>query len=102
LTTVGSTQYPVWSPDGRRIAFVVYNEQLDYEVNVVYADGSGQIALTQNPATDDQPVWSPDGRSIAFHSNRDNRDAIYVMPADGSGTAQLIGEGSAPAWSPTP
>ena len=52
---------PVWSPDGRKIAFV-----RNFEIYVMNADGSGQTNLTRNPAHDFAPAWSPDGQRIVF------------------------------------
>ena len=52
------------------------------------ADGSGQTNLTHNGAASDfGPAWSPDGSRIAFASLRDDNYDVYVMLADGSGTA---------------
>ena len=56
---------PVWSPDGRRIAFTSRPDD-NSEIYVVNADGSGQRRLTRNAAGDFGPTWSPDGRKIAF------------------------------------
>ncbi len=74
-----------WSPDGRRIAFV-----RNADIWVMKADGSEQMQLTTNPATDTSPVWSPDGQRIAFRSNRDGAFHIYTMNTDGSAQARLI------------
>ena len=94
---------PVWSPDGRKIAFVRLNKRLG--VYVVNADGSGMRNLTPKPmgAAYAAPAWSPDGRKIAFASERDGNSEIYLMNADGSGqrslTDNLAYDGD-PAWSP--
>jgi len=62
------------------------------------------VNLTNNPAADRAPAWSPDGQRIAFETDRDGKVAIYVMNADGSGSAaQLINaaaDDGAPVWSP--
>ncbi len=73
------------------------------EIYVVNADGSGQVNLTNNPATVGQLTWSPDGASIAFVSDRDGNDEIYVMRADGSIQVDLSNNAAldvGPAWSP--
>ena len=56
-------QSPVWSPDGRRIAFVSRRD--GKALYVMNADGSGLriVARVGRLAT---PAWSPDGREIAF------------------------------------
>jgi Tol biopolymer transport system component len=54
---------PVWSPDGRRIAFerLILGgwERGSREIFVVNVDGSGLQRLTRRPGQDDFPVWSP-------------------------------------------
>jgi Tol biopolymer transport system component len=90
---------PVWSPDGRRLAFVrIRGGRAD--IYVVNADGGGlrrlahAIAFTPMPGAPRSgfganPAWSPDGRKIAFMSNRDGTDDIFVVNADGSGLRNL-------------
>ena len=61
---------PVWSPDGRRIAYVSAccgrGAPPGY-LYVVNADGSGQRRLTRDPPQADvSPAWSRDGRTIQF------------------------------------
>jgi Tol biopolymer transport system component len=99
----GPASDPVWSPDGRRIAFVRLNRRLG--VYVVNADGSGVRNLTPKPmgAGYAAPAWSPDGRRIAFASERDGNSEVYVMNANGSGQRNLTRNPALdadPAWSP--
>ncbi|MCP4260615.1 MAG: DUF5050 domain-containing protein [Planctomycetes bacterium] len=97
---------PVWSPDGKKIAF-----RRNGEIYVMNADGTEQKNLTNNPAHDQYPSWSPDGKKVAFASSRDgNRidgnNEIYVMTADGQDIRRLTYSGigsfvsSFPSWSP--
>jgi len=93
---------PVWSPDGRTIAFVSDRDG-NREIYVMNADGSNQVNLTRNAADDWTPCWSPGGQEIAFASFRDGDWEIYIMNADGTNTRRLTNQASAeysPAWSP--
>ena len=71
------------------------------EIYKMKSDGSNQIRLTFNPASDSSPVWSPNGRQIAFHSDRTGNDEICVMNADGSSQRNLThhpGYDAFPDW----
>lgn len=71
-------QQPVFSPDGRSIAFVSDRDG-DNEIYVMQLDGAGVRALTDNTAADDAPAWSPDSSRIAFSSTvNGNRDIFLV------------------------
>ena len=60
--------YPAWSPDGKKIAFMSRREG-NGEIYVMDADGDNPIRLTNNEfAGDGQPAWSPDGNKIASNS----------------------------------
>ena len=84
----GPASDPVWSHDGRRIAFVRLNTRLG--VYVVNADGSGMRNLTPKPAEAyAAPAWSPNGKKITFASERAGNSEIYLMNADGSGQRSL-------------
>ncbi len=96
---------PVWSPDGRAIAYTSYRRGYqDIFVSYIY---EGRL---ENPAQGNQnkqnylPVYSPDGTRIAFTSNRDGNPEIYVMNRDGSNVRRLTNNPAidvTPTWSPT-
>lgn len=102
---------PVWSPDGKRIAFQGYREG-GYDIWVVAPDGSGLRNLTGGPFDDREPAWSHDGSRIAFSSDRSlvaptgpiagNYD-IWVLDVAGGNVRQLTsspGDDYMPTWSP--
>ena len=102
---------PVWSPDGKRIAFESdrKGDVVNWDIYVINADGGNPQNLTENRVYDSSPSWSPDGKRIVFASNRDrdrilNSD-IYVMDADGGNLQNLTNhpdsDGS-PAWFNSP
>ena len=81
---------PVWSPDGRRLAFV-----RDDDIWIVGADGSEPRRLTADQAANFDPDWSPTGDRIAFSSQRSGEVRIWTIAADGSdargGTREIGG-----------
>ncbi len=110
LTTLDAEdQWPSWSPDGQKIAFVS-NRSGNQDIWVMGADGGNKRQLT-TPEVEQwhyQPVWSPDGQKIAFRSLRSGNYDIWVMDADGGRKRQLTTHpptaprymDDAPSWSP--
>lgn len=97
------------SPDGARIAFVVYGESngSGWPSTIFVADRNGANAqrITSGSARNTAPAWSPDGRQIAFSSQVLGESAdIWVVNIDGSNavnlTADQPGSKRTPAWSP--
>ena len=92
---------PVWSPDGKQIAFdrsLADNDGgvFEHHMYVIGSNGAGLRQLTGDGGFG--PAWSPDGRQIAYGVDGN----IYVVGADGSGRLRLTDSGtdSAPEWSP--
>jgi Tol biopolymer transport system component/tRNA A-37 threonylcarbamoyl transferase component Bud32 len=86
--------FPSWSPDGRRLAFVAspaggqhLNERQIYLIN---ADGSARSQLTSVPGPQTNPVWSPDGGWLAYLSKAGGGDwQVWAIRADGKTPRQL-------------
>ena len=73
------------------------------EIYVMNPDGSDQVNLTRNEATDFDPAWSPNGEEILFVSDRDGIPDLYLMRADGSRVRKVFGNPefrADPVWSP--
>ena len=100
---------PVWSPDGKRIAFMSdrKGDLVNFDIYVMDADGGNLQNLTDRRGRDGSPSWSPDGERIVFESNRagPRNYEIYVMDADGGNPQNLTnhpGGDFGPAWLNSP
>jgi Tol biopolymer transport system component len=56
----------VWSPDGKKIAFVKGIRGQGVRVFVMNADGADQRRLTTGNENEERPDWSANGRYLAF------------------------------------
>ena len=95
-SVAGNDNYPAWSPDGTKIAFV-----RNSDLFVMNTDGTGVTNLTANFTSGVlDPDWSPRGDLIAFSAGSD----IYVMGPTGSPAPQrltlAVGNQNYPSWSP--
>src|SRR5882672_7982512 len=68
LTQDGHDTRPLWSPDGRKIAFLSSRDGAT-QVYVMAALGGSAKKITSLSTGADNEKWSPDGRSIAFTSS---------------------------------
>jgi dipeptidyl aminopeptidase/acylaminoacyl peptidase len=61
----GSSNSPVWSPDGSKLAFV--SSRGDHSFIAVYTDSATPVRyIAPSTMRDGSPRWSPDGKQIAF------------------------------------
>jgi TolB protein len=124
LTATGAvTGGPVWSPDGKRLAFNSArgldggdSTNLNGIVNVwvVKADGSGAAPFTQATASLANSFvngWSPDGSTLAFASGQGldgngslGLNNIWIINSDGSNSMPLtrltMASSASPVWKP--
>lgn len=106
--TMPQLSSPRWSPDGKRIAYVLTKADLersayDADLWVIDADGANDRRLTFSKSSESRPRWSPDGKQLAFLSDRGGKNAIYVIDVAGGEARQLTNEPTPIrelAWSP--
>jgi Tol biopolymer transport system component len=83
----------VVSPDGYRVAVVkndLNNESADLFIVDIASGASSR--LTTSPRTEFvmSPVWSPDSSRVAYVTIRKGQEGIYVRPANGQGSEELL------------
>jgi Tol biopolymer transport system component len=76
------------SPDGKRIAFGLYDGIQAY-LAVMSAGGGDAVRLVHTRDYLNEPAWSPDGTWIAFVNHTGGEARVYIARADGS-DQQLI------------
>jgi Tol biopolymer transport system component len=111
---LGNVGYPVWSPDGKTIAYTAAKTQSDAPaIYTIASSGGAPHRLTPKGGDyyDGSPVWSPDGKSLLFVRSSDRggiqayANEIWTMRADGSHQRRLTwpfpseGENVDPVWS---
>jgi TolB protein len=89
---------PVFSPDGKSIAFTSNREAGQWRIYVMNADGTNVRRLTQGPM-DVTPTWSPDGNWIGFASTRSGQFEIWMVDIHGGNLTQITKSGGDhPSW----
>jgi eukaryotic-like serine/threonine-protein kinase len=79
---VGLENLPIFSPDGKQVAFTWEGEKGDmHDIYVKLVEAGTPHRLTTHPAHDSFPAWSPDGSHIAFRRHTQESDAVYLIPS---------------------
>jgi TolB protein len=79
---------PVWSPDGRRLAYVSFQQKKP----VVYLHdlrAGKQSVIANFRGSNSAPAWAPDGKRLAVTLSRDGGSQIFVINDNGSGVRRL-------------
>ncbi len=93
----GAFRDPIFSPDGKRIAYVYKKNRLDRneieELNIMNADGTNRRRLTTYPPDDKTaeagsykvgpPHWNRKHNFISYQSNQKGKSSIYAVTPDG-------------------
>ena len=88
VDTGASANGPVWSPDGRRLAYVKV-ASTEPELVIRPADGGAERVVWRSPFLVEPVDWSPDGRLLLVEAGAaGERVNLLLVPADGSGSPQ--------------
>ena len=93
---------PSWSPDGKQVAYVSFEDQRPGIYRQVVASGERE-KLTGFPGLNSAPAWSPDGSRLALVLSRDGNPEIYVMELKTGELRRLtqhFGIDTEPDWMP--
>ncbi|SEQ48524.1 MULTISPECIES: Tol-Pal system beta propeller repeat protein TolB [Basfia] len=93
---------PAWSPDGKRLAYVSFENRKSQLVVQDLGSGARKVVASFQ-GHNGAPAFSPDGSRLAFASNKEGQLNIYVMGANGGQPTQLTsgsGNNTEPSWSP--
>lgn len=91
---------PVWSPDGKRIAYLRRDKDVT-QAWIAVADGSGARAATRSAVDIEALAWSADGRHLIVASRPASRDQEAEIATEGE-TGFLYDERFVPPWGPRP
>jgi len=81
VDSIGGASWPLWSPDGKRIAFAV--TEGSNEVIVTSPDGSSSRSIRLERPFGHSVSWSPDGRWILYSTNGLPTTAVAIEMATG-------------------
>jgi serine/threonine-protein kinase len=91
FVTEGSSQTPVWSPDGKHIAYLATKKGFR---NIYWraADGSGdEEQLTRGENLQIPRSFSPDGKWLAYRENSPTTgNDLFVLPLEGDRTPKAF------------
>ncbi|MCD7923760.1 MAG: peptidase S41, partial [Bacteroides sp.] len=102
LTTQASYECsPIWSPDGKQIAFAS-DRNGNFDLFVMSADGGAAQRLTTNSASEIPSTFTPDGKYILFSASIQDpagsalfptsaMTELYKVPTTGGRTEQVLG-----------
>ena len=99
---------PSFSPDGKTIAFVTWNDENMGAIYKIPSSGGTMTKLTSEKGIYRTPSFSSDGKTIVYQKESGNNDqgrsftlrsGIYTMGVDGTNPKWVVKEGEYPTYS---
>jgi TolB protein len=93
---------PSWSPDGRKIAYVSF-ENNNSEIYIQTLRSGARQRISARSGVNSAPAWSPDGRFLALTLSKESGNLdIYTLSLSGKVLTRLTRQASIdtePSWS---
>ncbi len=97
LNVVGND--PVWSPDGKQIAYT--NREHQSSIHVMLADGSNdkEVPFSDAPFGTNWATWSADGSKLLVEGGtRIGLHAVFVSGVNGAKVSQILDDSHSGGW----
>ena len=79
---------PVWSPDGKRLAYVSFENKKPVVYVHSLVDGKRRV-IANFKGSNSAPAWTPDGSRLAVVLSREGGSQMFMINADGTGLRRL-------------
>ena len=99
--------WPSFSPDGRQIAYVTWDDELQGRLRVIGADGQGARDVVATPGHYVSPAFSPDGQTLVYRATGPDTDralthatqpGIFTVPVAGGTPRKVTDGGQEPSF----
>ena len=93
---------PTWSPDGRRLAFVTFNDDGAIVMSLEVASGRTEV-IAAFKGVNSSPAFSPDGQRLAYSSSRHGSPDVFIYDLATREHQRVTthwGIDTEPSWSP--
>jgi len=72
---------PVWSPDGKQLAYVSFESRRP-AIYIQEIRSGKRVLISHFPGLNGAPAWSPDGRRLALVLSKSGSPDIYILDLD--------------------